>query len=399
MIFARRSRSASAWRAIARCIPVGISTSLTSTIETLMPHGAVWPSMISCRIALIFSRSLSSSSRTCWPRTERSVVCAICEVATMKFSTWTIASFGSTMRKYATALTRTGTLSFVITSCGGMLSVIVRRSTLTMRSTTGISRKRPGPFGSGNSRPSRNTIPRSYSRATLIAEIRKRTTRKSRTTRATRPTAMTELSHRELEPVHRLDLDVLAGHELAAVRPPGPPELSLDESLPRRANDRLRADDAQRPDAHRPPSHLHRLRERERPERAECDREREDERQRGVVGRRGIVEQHHHPDGEADQPGHGERAVAHHVGVDHEQRHAEQDQHEPRPRDRQHREAEEGREERDGAERAGEHDPRMEDLEPDACDPCQEEQADDVRVDERVEESREEARLDVVDLS
>jgi hypothetical protein len=37
-------------------------------------------------------------------------------------------------------LTRAGTLSFVITSCGGMFSVIVRRSTFTIRSTIGISR-------------------------------------------------------------------------------------------------------------------------------------------------------------------------------------------------------------------------------------------------------------------
>ncbi len=51
------------------------------------------------------------------------------------------------MRKYATALTRTGTLSFVITSCGGTFSVTVRRSTFTIRSTIGISRKMPGPFG------------------------------------------------------------------------------------------------------------------------------------------------------------------------------------------------------------------------------------------------------------
>ncbi len=64
-----------------------------------MPHGPVASSMIACRIALIFSRSDSSSSSTCWPSTDRSVVCAICDVATMKFSTWTIASFGSTMRK------------------------------------------------------------------------------------------------------------------------------------------------------------------------------------------------------------------------------------------------------------------------------------------------------------
>ena len=81
--FARRSRSASAWRAIARCMSLGISTSFTSTTETLMPHGEVASSMIVCRIALILSRSDSSSSRTCWPSTERSVVWAICEVAFM----------------------------------------------------------------------------------------------------------------------------------------------------------------------------------------------------------------------------------------------------------------------------------------------------------------------------
>ena len=57
MIFARRSRSASAWRAIARCIPVGISTSLTSTTETLIPQGEVDSSMICWRIVLILSRS------------------------------------------------------------------------------------------------------------------------------------------------------------------------------------------------------------------------------------------------------------------------------------------------------------------------------------------------------
>ena len=39
MIFARFSRSASAWRAIARCISTGRSTFFTSTIDTLMPHG------------------------------------------------------------------------------------------------------------------------------------------------------------------------------------------------------------------------------------------------------------------------------------------------------------------------------------------------------------------------
>ena len=38
MIFARRSRSASAWRDIARCISAGSSTSLTSTVETFTPR-------------------------------------------------------------------------------------------------------------------------------------------------------------------------------------------------------------------------------------------------------------------------------------------------------------------------------------------------------------------------
>src|SRR6478672_6614909 len=58
-----------------------------------------------------------------------------------------------------------------------MFSVIVRRSTLTIRSTIGISRKRPGPFGSGRRRPRRKMIPRSYSLATLTAANRNSSTR------------------------------------------------------------------------------------------------------------------------------------------------------------------------------------------------------------------------------
>jgi hypothetical protein len=68
-----------------------------------------------------------------------------------------------------------------MTSCGGIVSVIVRRSTFTIRSITGMRRKRPGPFGSGSSRPRRKITPRSYSRATLIAAKRNRTTRKMTT--------------------------------------------------------------------------------------------------------------------------------------------------------------------------------------------------------------------------
>src|SRR6266498_1457841 len=66
-----------------------------------------------------------------------------------------------------------------------MVKVDLRTITLNIRSTTGIRMKRPGPFGSGRSRPRRKTMPRSYSRATLIAEMRNRTTRNRTTTRAT----------------------------------------------------------------------------------------------------------------------------------------------------------------------------------------------------------------------
>jgi hypothetical protein len=56
-----------------------------------------------------------------------------------------------------------------------MLSVTVRRSVRTILSITGMSRKRPGPFGGEWRRPSRKMTPRSYSRAIRMdAESRKR---------------------------------------------------------------------------------------------------------------------------------------------------------------------------------------------------------------------------------
>src|SRR3954469_3557935 len=91
----------------------------------------------------------------------------------------------STTRKYATASTRAGTLSRVITSCGGIACVIVRRVTRTMRSATGMSSTRPGPFWATR-RPKRNTTPRSYSRSTRTdepARVTASTTRTSKTIR------------------------------------------------------------------------------------------------------------------------------------------------------------------------------------------------------------------------
>ena len=84
---------------MARCMLCGSSTSLTSTVDTLTPHGSVCSSMIVWRRALIFSRSDSSSSRSDWPSTLRSVVCAICEVARKWSRTFVTASSGATTRK------------------------------------------------------------------------------------------------------------------------------------------------------------------------------------------------------------------------------------------------------------------------------------------------------------
>src|SRR4051812_20612339 len=71
----------------------------------------------------------------------------------------------STTRKYATASTRAGTLSRVMTSCGGIVCVIVRSVTRTIRSANGSKNTNPGPFWATR-RPKRNTTPRSYSRNT-----------------------------------------------------------------------------------------------------------------------------------------------------------------------------------------------------------------------------------------
>lgn len=59
MIFARFSRSASASRAIARCMLSGSWMSLSSTTVTSTPHSSVWTSMISRMFWLILSGSES----------------------------------------------------------------------------------------------------------------------------------------------------------------------------------------------------------------------------------------------------------------------------------------------------------------------------------------------------
>src|SRR5439155_6799750 len=76
---------------------------------------------------------------------------------------------------------------------------------------------------------------------------------------------------------------------------------------------------------------------------------------------------------------------------------AEQDHRETGPADRENREAEEGRQERYAAERPGQDDARVEDLVADPAEACEEEQRQDVRVDQRVQEAREEAGMHLGD--
>src|SRR5215211_6608934 len=127
----------------------------------------------------------------------------------------------STTRKYATASTRAGTLSRVMTSCGGIVWVIVRRVTRTMRSAIGMSSTRPGPFWATR-RPKRNTTPRSYSRSTRTDAPASDTASTTRTTRTIR-TAVISVhlpflgrSDSKGETVDRLDDDGAAfGHRHA----------------------------------------------------------------------------------------------------------------------------------------------------------------------------------------
>src|SRR5207302_9898792 len=130
--------------------------------------GSVCRSMISCNFRLIDSRCESRSSKGACPRTLRSVVCDISEVALRKFSTFTTEACGSTTRKYTTASTVTGTLSRVITSCFSTLMVTTRKSIRTMRSTIGMRKINPGPLAPSNF-PRRKITPRSYSRRIRMA--------------------------------------------------------------------------------------------------------------------------------------------------------------------------------------------------------------------------------------
>ena len=86
------------------------------------------------------------------------------------------ASMGSVTLNRTTALTRAGTLSRVMISCGGIVRVTVRWSTLCSLSRPGKINTSPEPC-SPRSLPSRKTTPRSYSGMILKLDIRNPMTR------------------------------------------------------------------------------------------------------------------------------------------------------------------------------------------------------------------------------
>ena len=98
MILARFSRSASAWRAIARFMPSGSWMSFSSTTVTWIPHSSVWTSRISRMFRLIVSVSDNVSSSVWRPTTARSVVWAIWLIAAATFSIATTDRIGSLTR-------------------------------------------------------------------------------------------------------------------------------------------------------------------------------------------------------------------------------------------------------------------------------------------------------------
>ncbi len=192
MILARRSRSASAWRPMARWICSGRSRSRSSTRRTSTPHSSVWRSSAWRSSASMTSRLDRSSSRSWWPTTERSAVWAISEEAWYQFCTLTTEATGSMTRRKATASSCRVTLSLVITCWGCTGTAISCRLVRTILSMNGTMKKTPGPLAP-TQRPSRKMTPRSYSCTTFTEEIRNSRTM---TTRApsTMPTAAMSVS-------------------------------------------------------------------------------------------------------------------------------------------------------------------------------------------------------------
>src|SRR5256885_11907320 len=144
-----------------------------------------------------------------------------------------------------------------------MLRVIVRRSTLTIRSTIGIRKTTPGPFGSSR-RPSRKTTPRSYSRRMRMKSMVVLSGVGGCLLRCV--CGQLDGCDGQLEPVQCVHLDVLAGEQLRSVARVRSPELAVDEDEAAPAHLAVHADEGLRPRANGPSSCSDSLAGDERPE-------------------------------------------------------------------------------------------------------------------------------------
>src|SRR6266566_4799146 len=235
-----------------------------------------------------------------------------------------------------------------MTSCGGMLSVIVRRSTLTRRSTIGIRKTTPGPLGSSR-RPSRKTTPRSYSRRILMKNM------------ACPFSGMwmvhgrgrrdTEGCDGQLEPVERVHFNALAREQLRAVARVRSPQLPVYEHETVQAHHATHADERLRSGLHRPSSRRDSLSGDEDPKGGDREADADDETRVDSVRGRRVAEEQRKADAKADQSRDREGSVCDRVQVDDEQCHAELHQRETGPADRQDRKSEQRDDQRDGADR------------------------------------------------
>src|SRR5689334_14133586 len=166
-----------------------------------------------------------------------------------------------------------------------MLSVIVRRSTLTIRSTIGMRKTTPGPF-CGSRRPRRKTTPRSYSRRILTKSM------------------VGFLSafggDGQFESVQCVHLDALAGEQLCSIAGVRVPELAVDEDEPVLADIAVLADERLRPCCHRSSAGGDALAGDERPEGGDCKADADDEAGIDPIGRWCVAEEQRQADAEAD---------------------------------------------------------------------------------------------------
>ena len=158
-----------------------------------------------------------------------------------------------------------------------------------------------------------------------------------------------------------------------------------------------RADEQRLAGLGRPPPRLNELRGDEEHERRDRQRDRECHPDRHLVVRAGRVEQDQRAEDDADRAGDGERAVADDERLGREEDRREDHQQHARPGDRQHGCAEQGEDQRDRADGAGEDEAGVPELDDDPERPDREQERDHVRIDEQVEDALPARERDLLD--